>query len=81
MSSCSIAETKNNLSAILAALADGREREHIIKNRNTPIAVITPYAAKDAPARHFGFARDKEKAIDWDAFDAMDAEIAEMFGA
>ena len=81
MSSCTIAETKNNLSSILAALANGVEREHIIKNRNVPVAVITPYAAKAEPARQFGFAKDDGMVVDWDAFDALDDEIADMFGA
>ena len=81
MSSCTIAETKNGLSAILAALASGAEREHIIKNRDVPVAIILPYGKRPAAARAFGFAKDDGKSIDWDAFDAMDAEIAEEFGA
>ena len=79
MSSCTIAETKNGLSAILAALADGSEREHVIKRRDVPIAVITPYGRSGGKAR-FGFAKGDGMAVDWDAFDAMDAEIAEEFG-
>ena len=81
MSSSTIAETKNGLSAILAALASGAEREHVIKNRNVPVAVIVPYGKSSTSARRFGFAKGDGKAVDWDAFDAMDAEIAEEFGA
>ena len=80
MSSCSIAETKNGLSAILAALASGAEREHIIKNRDVPVAVIVPYSQRPSESRRFGFAKDDGKVVDWEAFDAMDAEIAEEFG-
>lgn len=80
MSSCTIAETKNGLSAILAALASGAEREHIIKNRDVPVAIIIPYGRRPESARRFGFAKDDGKRIDWEAFDAMDAEVAEMFG-
>ena len=80
MSSCTIAETKNGLSAILAALASGAEREHVIKNRDVPVAVIIPYGRRPATSRRFGFAKDDGKVIDWEAFDAMDAEIAEDFG-
>ena len=80
MSSCTVAETKNTLSAILAALASGAEREHVIKNRDVPVAVIIPYGKRPASARRFGFAQGDGKAVDWDAFDAMDAEVAEMFG-
>ena len=80
MSSCSIAETKNGLSAILAALANGTEREHVIKNRGVPVAVITPYGKRADVSRRFGFAKDDGRAIDWEAFDAMDADIAEDFG-
>lgn len=80
MSSCTIAETKNSLSAILASLASGAEREHIIKNRNVPVAVILPYGKAAGAGRTFGFARDDGRTIDWDAFDAMDSEIADSFG-
>lgn len=80
MSSCTIAETKNKLSAILAALESGEEREHIIKNRNVPVAVIVPYGNRPGGTRQFGYSKDDGKDIDWDAFDEMDAEIAEGFG-
>lgn len=80
MSSSTIAETKSNFSAVLAALANGTEREHVIKNRNTPVAVIVPYGKRPGMERQFGFAAKNGKTIDWDAFDAMDAEVAEMFG-
>ena len=79
MSSASVAETKNNLSAILASLASGAEREHIIKNRDVPVATITAYSSSSGK-RLFGFAKDDEWEIDWDVFDAMDAEIADEFG-
>ena len=80
MSSSTIAETKNGLSAILAELTSGSEREHLIKNRDVPIAVIRPYARKLDKPRRFGFAKDDGKVIDWEAFDEMDNEIAEDFG-
>ena len=80
MSSSTIAETKNGLSAILAALASGAEREHIINNRNVPVAVIIPYGKRPGVSRRFGYAKDDGKVIDWEAFDAMDDEIAEDFG-
>ena len=80
MSSCTIAETKSGLSAILAALANGSEREHVIKNRDVPVAIILPYGKHPAATRTYGFAKDDGKDIDWGAFDAMDAEIAEEFG-
>ncbi len=80
MSSSTIAETKNGLSAILAALASGAEREHIVKNRDVPVAVILPYSKRPDVPRRFGFAKDDGKVVDWEAFDAMDAEIAEEFG-
>ncbi len=80
MSSSTIAETKNNLSAILATLSDGSEREHVIRNRDVPIAIIVPYAAESETPRRIGIAKGDGFDIDWDAFDAMDDEIAEMFG-
>lgn len=80
MSSASVAETKNNLSAILAALASGTEREHLIKKRDVPVAVIRPYSEPAPAKRQFGFAKDDGWEIDWEAFDAMDAEIMKDMG-
>lgn len=80
MSSASIAETKNNLSAILANLLDGSEQEHLIKNRNRPVAVIVPFGRANSSNRTFGYAENDGKTIDWEAFEAMDDEIEEMFG-
>ena len=81
MSSGSVAETKNNLSAILAKLECGSEVEHVIKKRDVPIAVIVSYQARTDRRRTFGFAKDDGKVVDWEAFDTLDSEIAELFGA
>lgn len=80
MSSSSVADTKNNLSAILASLSSGMEQEHVIRKRNQPIAVIKPYVELSQPETLFGFAKDEVWEIDWDAFDALDAEIAMDMG-
>ena len=80
MSTCSVAETKNNLSAILADLSSGAEVEHIIEKRGKPVAVIHAYTPKPRPVRKFGFAKGRGKAVDWDAFNALDEEIAREFG-
>ena len=80
MSSGSITETKRRLSAILASLENGSEDEHVIKRRNIPIAIIVPYRVKQDHSRTFGFAKDNGKEIDWEAFDAIDNEIAKRFG-
>lgn len=80
MSSETVAYTKNNLSAILSELTSGREPEHVIKLRDTPIAVIRPIRQSSDRAP-FGFAKQSAKHIDFDAFDALDSEIAEEFGA
>lgn len=80
MSSLTIAETKNNLSSILESLQSGAEESHIIKNRKKPVAVILPIEEPGATRKPFGYGKAKRKAVDWDAFDAMDSEIAEEFG-
>ncbi len=80
MSTSTIAETKNNLSAILASLVDGSEVEHVIRNRDVPVAIIVPYGVRPGAPRRFGIAKDDGLDIDWETFDAMDDEIAEMFG-
>ncbi|MBQ9043613.1 MAG: hypothetical protein IJ111_12470 [Eggerthellaceae bacterium] len=80
MSSETVGYTKNNLSAILSALTSGKESEHVIKLRNIPIATIRPIQQPTSRAP-FGFAKQSAKHIDFDAFDALDSEIAEEFGA
>ena len=80
MSTLTIAETKNNLSAILESLQSGKEKSHVIRNRKKPVAMILPIDESKPTRKPFGYGRDERKAVDWAAFDAMDAEIAEEFG-
>ena len=80
MSTCSVVETKNNLSAILADLSSGAETKHVIEKHGKPVAVITAYKPRSRPIRGFGFAKGRGKTVDWGAFDTMDEEIAREFG-
>ena len=80
MSTCTVGETKNNLSAIIDSLVSGREQSHIIKNRKKPVAVILPIEGPKVARKPFGYGRAERKDVDWEAFDAIDAEIAEEFG-
>lgn len=81
MTSATVAETRDNLSAIVNDLLSGAETVHVIRKRNKPVAKIVPYSAPTSASRTFGIAKDDGRSIDFEAFDAMDGEIAEEFGA
>lgn len=48
MASTTVAETRDNLSAIVNGIISGAESEHIICRRNTPVAKIVPYTEHSA---------------------------------
>lgn len=80
MPSLTISEARNSFSAVIADLESGRETEYVIRNRNVPVARIVPYGDKPDTSRRIGVLRDHPLVLDDDAFDAMDDEIADMFG-
>lgn len=79
MSSMTIAKTRDNLSSIVSGIETGRIPEHLIRNRNRVVARIVPVEGDVPAVNRIGAAKDNPFLIDDDAFDAMDAEIADMF--
>ena len=80
MSSMTIAKTRDSLSSIVAGIEQGSISEHLIKNRNRIVARILPVEPDVDTSKRIGISKDNPLLTDDDAFDAMDGEIAEMFG-
>ena len=76
-----IGQARDGFSALISALASGLASEFIIKKRDTPVARVVPIRESAKPARQFGIASGNPFLLDDEAFDAMDAEIANEMGA
>lgn len=71
-------EAKTTLSKLVEAVESGAEKEIIIARNGKPAAKLVPITA--APKkRQLGLARGKYPPLDYEAFQAMDAEIEAMF--
>lgn len=81
MSSMTIAKTRDSLSSIVAGIEQGSISEHLIRNRDRIVARILPVEPDVDVSKRIGVSKDDPLLVDDDAFDAADAEIAEMFGA
>lgn len=73
-----VLEAKNNLSALLKLLEEGKEESIVIARNGKPVAKMVTYAPVDVSKR-IGIAVGVLPPIDDDAFDAMDAEIEADF--
>jgi len=80
MSSMTIAKTRDSLSSIVAGIEQGSISEHLIRNRDRIVARILPVEPDVDVSKRIGVSKDDPLLIDDDAFDAADAEIADMFG-
>jgi antitoxin (DNA-binding transcriptional repressor) of toxin-antitoxin stability system len=70
-------EAKTNLSRLVEALVSGNETEVTISRNGRPAVRMTAIET-ECPKRVFGFAKGKF-AFDYDAFQALDAEVQAMF--
>lgn len=80
MREATIGYAKDHLSALIKSLEDGDETEIVILNRSTPVARLLPCPKVPPREKIFGMYADDPGVLDWEAFDAMDDEIADMFG-
>lgn len=71
-------EAKTTLSKLVEAIESGTEEEIIIARNGKPAARLVPIAAPKKK-RQLGLARGKYPPLDYEAFQAMDAEIEAMF--
>lgn len=78
MATVNMLEAKTNLSRLVDAVESGREAEVVIARNGKPAARLVPIE----PARKkviFGLAKGKYESQTLEEFNALDAEIAEMF--
>ena len=80
MSESTVYETRNNLSAVIDDLLSGRVAEHIIKRRDKPVARMVPIADQSDVSKRIGLTRDNPVLLDDELFDALDDDVAELFG-
>jgi prevent-host-death family protein len=71
-------EAKTTLSKLVEAVESGAEKEIIIARNGKPVARLVPIAATQKK-RQLGLLAGKYPPMDFEAFQAMDAEIEAMF--
>ena len=81
MSSMTIAETRDNLLAIVSSIERGDIAEHMIRNRDQIVAKIVPIETVEADCKRIGIAKDDPAFLIDDAFfNELDDDIAGAFG-
>jgi len=71
-------DAKTSLSRLVEAVESGAENEIVIARNGKPAAKLVPIGIPKKK-RALGLARGKYPPLDYDAFQAMDAEIGAMF--
>ena len=79
MTTVNMLDAKTQLSRLVEAVESGAETEIIIARNGKPAAKLVPLDASPRKKIRLGLARGKYPPLDYDAFQAMDAEIAAMF--
>lgn len=72
-------EAKTGLSKLVEAVESGAESEIIIARNGRPAAKLVPLHAEPKRKRRLGLLAGKYPPMDFEAFQAMDAEIQSMF--
>jgi prevent-host-death family protein len=79
MTTVNMLEAKNSLSRLVEAVESGTEAEIIIARNGKPAARLVAIAPSPKKRRRLGFLEGKYPPMDFGGFQAMDAEIEEMF--
>ena len=72
-------EAKTGLSKLVEAVESGAESEIIIARNGKPAAKLVPLHAEPRKKVRLGLAAGKYPRLDYEAFQALDAEIEAMF--
>jgi prevent-host-death family protein len=72
-------EAKSTLSKLVEAVESGAESEIIIARNGKPAAKLVSIDAEPKKKVRLGLARGKYPPLDYEAFQALDAEIEKMF--
>lgn len=79
MPTVNMLEAKTSLSRLVEAVESGAETEIIIARNGKPAAKLIAVESNPKKKRKLGQLAGKYPPLDFDAFQAMDAEIAAMF--
>lgn len=79
MSTVNMLEAKTRLSKLVEAVESGAEDEIIIARNGKPAARLVPLDAAPKKKIRLGLLAGKYPPMDFEAFQAMDAEIEAMF--
>ncbi|MDQ2632265.1 MAG: type II toxin-antitoxin system prevent-host-death family antitoxin [Pseudomonadota bacterium] len=79
MTTVNMLEAKTSLSKLVEAVESGAESEIIIARNGKPAAKLVPLTAGPTKKRRLGLLAGKYPPMDFEAFQAMDAEIEAMF--
>lgn len=79
MTTVNMLKAKTSLSKLVEAVESGAETEIIIARNGKPAARLVPMDAEPKKKRQLGLLAGKYPPMDFEAFQAMDTEIAAMF--
>jgi prevent-host-death family protein len=79
MSTVNMLEAKTNLSKLVEAVESGAESEIIIARNGKPAAKLVALDAAPKQTLRLGLARGKYPPLDFEAFQALDAEVYDLF--
>jgi prevent-host-death family protein len=79
MPTVNMLEAKTSLSKLVEAVESGAETEIVIARNGKPAAKLVPLDAAPKKMRRLGLAKGKYPPLDFEAFQALDAEVARMF--
>ncbi|MCO6392093.1 prevent-host-death protein [Aliihoeflea aestuarii] len=79
MTTVNMLQAKTTLSRLVDAIESGAESEIVIARNGKPAAKLVPLDAPGKKSIRFGLAEGKYPPMDFEAFQAMDAEIEAMF--
>ena len=79
MTTVNMLEAKTSLSKLVEAVESGAEEEIIIARNGKPAAKLVPLDAQPKKKIRLGLAVGKYPPLDYEAFQALDAEVEAMF--
>ena len=79
MTTVNMLEAKTSLSKLVEAVESGKETEIIIARNGKPAAKLVPLDAAPKKRLRLGLLAGKYPPMDFEGFQAMDAEIEKMF--
>jgi len=79
MTTVNMLQAKTSLSKLVEAVESGAETEIIIARNGKPAAKLVAVSVEPKKKRKLGLAAGKYPPLDYEAFQALDAEVYKMF--